>query len=321
MTRPALLVVSPMRPGLVSELARRCDVVGPLPGAPAEAARALPPDVAARVRVAMALGIEPIGASFAEALPQLGLVQCLGTGYDAIDVAALAQRGVAVSHSPGANASAVADIALALTIECIRDIPRKRRFLHAGQWNGLAGQRPDPCLGLAGRRMGIYGLGEIGRRIAVRAQACEMEIGYHGRRAQHDVAYPYFPSLLALAQWADVLMIAARADAANRNAVDRDVLAAIGSHGFVVNVGRGSLVDEPALIDALRDRTIAGAGLDVFAHEPDVPQALRDLPNVALTPHLGGVCGDARSRMEAMVLANLDAFLAGQPLPNAVRPA
>lgn len=319
MTRPALLLVSPMRPGLVDELARRCEVTGPLPGTPAEAARALPAVVAARVQVAMTLGMEPVGASFADALPALRLVQCLGTGHDAVDVAALARRGIAVTHSPGANASAVADLALALTIECIRDIPRKRRFLHAGQWNGLAGQRPDPRRGLAGRRMGIYGLGEIGRRIALRACACEMEVGYHGRRPRPVAAYPYFPTLPALADWADVLVVAARADAANRNAVGPEVLAALGSDGFLVNVGRGSLVDEPALIAALQNGTIAGAGLDVFAHEPEVPQALRDLPNVALTPHLGGVCGDARARMEAMVLANLDAFLDGRPLPNAVR--
>ena len=310
-----------MRPALVGELARRCEVTGALPGTPEEAARALPADVASRVRVAMALGIEPIAASFADALPELRLVLCLGTGYDAIDVGALARRGVAVTHSPGANASAVADIALALTIECVRDIPRKRRFLHAGEWNGLAGQRPDPRRGLAGRRMGIYGLGEIGRRIALRAQACEMEVGYHGRRAHAGVAYPYFPTLAALAHWADVLMIAARADAGNRNAVGREALCALGSDGFVVNVARGSIVDESALVAALQDGTIAGAGLDVFAQEPNVPQALRDLPNVALTPHLGGVCGDARARMEAMVLANLDAFLAGDILPNRVHAA
>lgn len=166
--------------------------------------------------------------------------------------------------------------------------------------------------------MGIYGLGAIGEKIARRAVACEMEVAYHNRKPRPDVPYPYHASLPELAAWADVLMIAVRADATNRHAVDAGVLTALGADGHVVNIARGSVIDDEALIAALRDGAIAGAGLDVFEHEPAVPEALCAMRNIALTPHIGGDTNEARAAMSTMVLANLDACFAGRPVPNPV---
>lgn len=316
--RPALLLASPMSEELTAGLATRFELLGPLAGSLDEALAAMPRDTLERVRAMVSLGIEGVDARVLARLPSLGIVCCLGSGYDGIDLLASAARNVIVTHSPGANAAGVADVAIALLIECVRDIPRKRAFLLAGKWNGLDGARPVAGPGLSGRNLGIYGLGAIGRKVAIRAEACEMHVAYHGRQRQPGVAWPYFDTLHALADWSDALVIAARVDATNRGVVDRRILKALGPEGYLVNVARGSLVDEVALIDALERGLIAGAGLDVFAREPEVPAALRALPNVALTPHIGGITREARREMERLVLANLDAFTAGHAVPTPV---
>jgi len=246
------------------------------------------------------------------------IIVCLGTGYDGIDLAAAAASGVTVAHSPGANAASVADVAIALVIECVRDIPRLRRHIHAGQWNGLRGTRPEGRPGVTGRNLGIYGLGAIGSKIALRALACEMNVGYHGRRRRDDVTYPYFTSLRELAHWSSVLVVAARADATNRYVVNRDVLRALGADGYLVNIARGTLVDEAALIAALRDGTIAGAGLDVFENEPHVPAELLAFDNVVLTPHVGSATWQTRQAMADLAFGNLTAHFAGKPLLSPV---
>ena len=187
-----------------------------------------------------------------------------------------------------------------------------------GEWPGNAARHTPPVHGLTGRRVGIYGLGAIGERIARRALACEMAVAYHNRRPRPDLPYAYHATLLELAAWADVLVVAVRADAGNRHTVNAAVLAALGPRGHVVNIARGAVIDEAALVRALSDGTIEGAGLDVFEHEPLVPAALMALPNVALTPHIGGASEDAQAAMQSMVLANVDAFLAGQPVPTPV---
>ena len=308
-----------MSRALTAELAARYDLVGPFPGPFAEAVAGVAAATRERIGAIVSLGIEGIDARALSLMPSVGMICCLGSGYDGIDLAAAAERGATVAHSLGANAASVADVALALVIECVRDIPRLRRHLHAGEWNGLDGARPEGRRGLTGRNLGIYGLGAIGRKIALRALACEMHVGYHGRRRQADVAYDYFESLRDLAAWCDVLVLAARVDASNRHAVNGEVLSALGRDGFLINVARGSLVDEAALIGVLQRGDIAGAGLDVFEHEPNPPVALLALPNVALTPHIGGVTVEARAMMEATVLANLAAHFAGEPPPYPVR--
>jgi glyoxylate reductase len=168
--------------------------------------------------------------------------------------------------------------------------------------------------GLTGRKVGIYGLGTIGEQIARRAAAFAMEIGYHNRRRRPDVSYPYYATLRDLARWADVLVIAVRAGPGNRHAVDAGILAALGPEGHVVNIARGSVIDEAALIRALREGLIAGAGLDVFEREPSVPDELVALENVVLTPHIAGGTLEAQAALQDLVVANVDAFFAGDPV-------
>lgn len=302
---------------LAEQLASQYAVLGPLQPPFTAAAAALPYAEAARVQALVTMGITDTTRAAIASLPGLRLICCLGSGYEGVDLAAARERGIPVTHSPGANAASVADLALALLLASVRGMFGASATLHSGEWENK-GRRRRGGRGLTGRRLGIYGLGSIGEKIARRAAAFELEVGYHNRKPRNDVPYPYFASLLELATWADVLMISVRADASTRHAVDATILRALGSDGHVVNIARGSAIDEAALIEALRDGVIAGAGLDVFEHEPMVPAALRALPNVALTPHIGGDTEEALAAMSAMVLANLAAFFAGRPVLNPV---
>jgi hydroxypyruvate reductase len=171
---------------------------------------------------------------------------------------------------------------------------------------------------MRGRKVGVYGMGEIGRKIAARCAAFESEVGYFSR-SRHDVPYQYLPSLEALAEWCSVLMIAVRAGDDTHHAVDADILKKLGEDGYVVNIARGSVIDQKALITALTDKTIAGAGLDVYAREPHAPDALTALPNVVLSPHIGGHTLESHTGMQDCVIANLEAFFAGNELPYAVQ--
>ncbi|VIO75841.1 2-hydroxyacid dehydrogenase [Bradyrhizobium ivorense] len=275
----------------------------------------------ADIRAMIASGGAPLGGDVMDTLPKLGAIVCYGTGYDGIDLAAAAQRGIVVGHSPGANAASVADIAVTLMLAAVRRLPVADSYVRSGDW---AGRKPSPMMrpqaGMRGRKVGVYGMGEIGRKIAARVAAFETEIGYFSR-TRYDLPYQYLPSLEALADWCSILMIAVRAGADNVHAVDADILRRLGSDGFVVNISRGSVIDQPALVAALTDGTIAGAGLDVFASEPHAPDALTALPNVVLSPHLGGHTLESHVAMQDCVLANLDAFFAGKPLPYEVRGA
>jgi glyoxylate reductase len=301
---------------LLAALRARYDVVGPFDGGALEASRVLPADVRSRIRALVTYGNAQTSVAVADALPGLRLVCCIGSGYEGVDRAAMAARGIAVTHSPGANASSVADLALGLLIASVRRFTAGHARLRAGGWR--ANDDGTPPHGLTGRRVGIYGLGAIGAKIAARVVACEALVGYHNRRPRSDVPYDWFPTLHGLAQWADALVVAVRADAATRHAVDAAVLRALGPDGHVVNIARGSVIDEAALIAALRGGSLAGAGLDVFEHEPAVPAALAELDNVVLTPHLGGATEEAHAAMQALVLRNLAAFFAGAPLPTPV---
>jgi len=270
------------------------------------------------VRVLVTMGAVDTSRAALTTLPNLRLVCCVGSGFEGVDLAAARERGIVVTHSPGANASTVADVALGLLIASVRKFTEGQAFLRSGEWAGNFARRMPIVRGLTGRRVGVFGLGDIGERIARRALAFEMEVGYHNRRRRDDVPYPYFPTLLALAEWADVLAIAVRAGPATRHAVNAGVLAALGAEGHVVNIARGFVIDEAALIAALAAGTLAGAGLDVYEHEPEVPAALLALPNVVLLPHVGGATREAQAAMQAMVMANLDAFLAGRPVVTPV---
>lgn len=273
------------------------------------------------VRVLISAGATLLPAQVMDLLPSLKAIICYGTGYDGVDLAAAARRGIAVGHSPGANAASVADTALTLMLASVRRLLVADNYVRSGDW---AGAKPSPMMrpqaGMLGRKVGVYGMGEIGRKIAGRVAAFETEVGYFSR-SKHDVPYRYFPTLEALSDWCSVLMIAVRAGAETERVVNADILRRLGSDGVVVNISRGSVIDEVALVAALTDGTIAGAGLDVFAREPHAPDALTALPNVVLSPHLGGHTLESHVAMQDCVLANLDAFFAGQPLPYAVRGA
>jgi len=264
-------------------------------------------------------GGTPLGAAVMDTLPSLRAIVCYGTGYDGVDRAAAAQRGIAVAHSPAANAAAVADLALALMLAATRRLLPAHDYVRSGNW---AAAKPSPMLrapaGIAGRRIGVYGMGEIGRKIAARVAAFEAEVGYFSR-SKHDVPYRYLPSLEALAEWCSVLIIAVRAGAETHHAVDAGILQKLGKEGYVVNISRGSVIDQAALAAALADGSIAGAGLDVYEQEPHVPDALAASANVVLTPHIGGHTTESHVAMQGCVIANLEAFFAGKALPYEVR--
>jgi hydroxypyruvate reductase len=312
-SNPTVLLGARVPDVFLQRLAARYDVLGPLPPPFPDSVARLPGPDAERVRALITMGTVSTSRDAIAHLPALGLVSCIGSGYEGVDLHAARERGIAVTHSPAANASAVADLALGLLIASVRQMFEANAFLRRGDWKGNAAKRMALVGGLTGRRVGIFGLGAIGEKIALRAEAFEMDVAYHNRKPRSDVSYAYHATLLSLAQWADVLVVSVRADAANRHAVDAAVLAALGPAGHVVNIARGAVIDEAALIIALRSGQIAGAGLDVFEHEPDVPDELLALPNVALTPHIAGGTLDAQAAMQDMVWANLDAYFAGRP--------
>jgi lactate dehydrogenase-like 2-hydroxyacid dehydrogenase len=273
----------------------------------------------ADVRALITAGGSPLGAAALDVLPSLRAIICYGTGYDGVDLAAAATRSIAIGHSPAANAAAVADLAVTLMLAVTRRLIPADEFVRNGSW---AASKPSPLLrpqpGNPGRRIGIYGMGEIGRKIAARMAAFETEVGYFSR-SRHDVPYAYLPNLGALAEWCNVLMIAVRAGADTHHAVDAAVLQKLGNDGYVINIARGSVIDEAALVAALADNTIAGAGLDVFEREPRGPDALTKFPNVVLTPHVGGHTIESHIAMQDRVIANLEAFFAGKPLVYPVK--
>ena len=275
----------------------------------------------AGVRALITAGGTPLRAEVMDLMPKLAAIVCYGTGYDGLDLAAAATRGIAVGHSPGANAASVADIAITLMLAATRRLLPADNYVRSGDW---VAAKPSPLMrpqaGNPGRRVGVYGMGEIGRKIASRVAAFETEVGYFSR-SKRDVPYQYLPSLEALAEWCSVLMIAVRAGADTLHAVNAGILRKLGKDGYVVNISRGSVIDQQALVTALTDETIAGAGLDVFEKEPHAPDALTALPNVVLTPHIGGHALDSHTAMQDCVIANLEAFFAGKPLPYQVRGA
>ena len=271
------------------------------------------------IRAVITAGGTPLGAATMDRLPSLRAIVCYGTGYDGVDLGAAAERGIMVGHSPAANAAAVADLAMTLMLAVTRRLLPAEDYVRSGNW---AAAKPSPLMsplsGNPGRRIGVYGMGEIGRKIAARAAAFETELAYYSR-SRHDVPYHYLPSLEALVEWCDVLMIAVRAGADTHHVIDADMLRKLGKDGYLVNISRGSVIDQKALVAALTDKTIAGAGLDVYETEPHAPDALTAFPNVVLTPHIGGHTIDAHTGMQDCVIANLTAFFAGQPLPYVVK--
>lgn len=245
-----------------------------------------------------------IDARLIDALPSLEIIANFGVGYDAVDAVHAATRNVMVTNTPDVLTEEVADTAVGLLINTIRELPRAEAWLRAGRWTA-EGPYPLTPMTLRGRRVGIFGMGRIGLAIARRLEAFGLPIAYHNRSKVEGVSYAYHASLAELAANVDTLVSVAPSTAATDKAVNADVLAALGPDGVFVNIGRGGTVDQPALIEALGSGTIGAAGLDVFADEPDVPQALIDLPNACLLPHVGSATVHTRKAMADLVADNL----------------
>lgn len=267
-----------------------------------------------RVQAVLTVGAIGLSAAQMQAMPQLRWVGALGAGYENIDVAYARAHGIAVSNGAGTNDQCVADHAFGLVIAAVRGLVRLDRLTRQGVWRNDIPLPPN----VSGKRLGILGLGTIGQKIALRAQAFDMPVGYHNRRPKDGVDFTYFDSVLALAQWADVLLVATPGGAGTRHLVDAPVIAALGSQGYVVNIARGSVVDTAALAQALRTGALAGAGLDVYESEPLPPAELLDLDSVVLTPHVAGWSPEAVQATVDLFLDNAHRHFAGQPLVTPV---
>ncbi|MEO8103059.1 MAG: 2-hydroxyacid dehydrogenase [Betaproteobacteria bacterium] len=254
-------------------------------------------------------------AAMIAALPALKAICSFGVGYDTIDVDAAMRRGIVVSNTPDVLNDCVADIAFGLLIDIARGISASDHFVRRGDW--LKGAFPLQTR-VSGKRLGILGLGRIGRVIAKRAAGFDMEVRYHNRQPVAGVEYAYEPSLTGLARWADFLIVASAGGDNTRHLVSAEVINALGPEGYLINISRGSVIDEPALVDALMSRRIGGAGLDVFDKEPSVPAALLALDNVVLLPHIGSGTRETRQAMADLTMANVRAFLATGSLITAV---
>ena len=261
----------------------------------------------ARFRAVLTIGVLGLTADEMAAMPALELICCMGAGYELVDLDAARARGIALANGQGTNDDCVADHAFGLVIAAMRNLRQLDRLCREGVWRLAIPQPPN----VSGKRIGILGLGTIGQKIARRAAAFDMPIGYHNRSPKQGVSHRYFDSLEALAQWCDVLVCAAPGGPATRHIVNAQVLRALGPQGFLVNIGRGSLVDTEALATALRDGHLAGAGLDVYESEPDRPESLIGLDNVILTPHLAGWSPEATQASFDRFLANASGHFSG----------
>ena len=271
--------------------------------------------VAPRIRAISASGESKVSRELIAQLPALEIVSVFGVGYDGIDVAAARERGIAVTNTPDVLNDEVADLAIALVLAVARRITQADRYVREGKWaNG-----PMPLARkVSGARLGIVGLGRIGTAIAKRAEAFGMSIAYTARSEKPGAGYRYLASAEALAAEVDFLVVITPGGAGTRKLIDAKVLNALGKDGYLINVARGSVVDEAALIAALQNGTIAGAGLDVFENEPNVPAELLALDSVVVTPHVGSATWQTRRAMADRAFGNLEAHFAGRPLLSPV---
>lgn len=312
MHRPHILAVAKLPPFLMEPLSAAFVVHDRLHESdPAEFAR-----VAPQIRGIAGSGESKVPRALMGQLPALEIVSIMGVGYDGVDVAAALERRIPVTHTPNVLNDEVADLAFGLMLSVARQIPQADRYIRQGRW------ARDGAMPLArkvsGARVGIVGLGRIGLAIAKRAEAFGMLVAYTARGAKPGVAYSFYPTATALATQVDFLIVITPGGAATHHLINAEVLRALGPDGYLINVARGSVVDEVALIDALQKGVIAGAGLDVFEKEPHVPEAFWTMDNVVLTPHIGSATRQTRQAMADLAAANLQAHFSGQPLLSAV---
>ncbi|MGH3366354.1 MAG: 2-hydroxyacid dehydrogenase [Nocardioidaceae bacterium] len=301
--RPLVLMPGPMHDTVVSGCERQFDVLRLWESSDPEAVL---DDRATEVWGIATVGHRPVDDELLGRLPNLQIVANFGVGYDTVDAEAAAKRGVVVTNTPGVLDNEVADTAMGLLLMTARELPQAERYLRAGLWR----ERPYPLTRgtLAGRTLGIVGLGRIGEAIARRALAFGIDVVYHNRRKKPESGYRYYADVLTMAQDVDTLLVATPGGGSTRHLVDGSVLEALGPDGILVNVARGSVVDEQALISALQAGTILGAGLDVYANEPDVPADLLAAQNAVLMPHVGSASVATRRAMGELVVANLQSW-------------
>ncbi|HYF53582.1 MAG TPA: 2-hydroxyacid dehydrogenase [Salinarimonas sp.] len=314
MEKPSILMLAPMMPLIVDGVAERFTLhrlwEEPDPEAALDA-------LAPRIRGIAAGGHAPVTEAVLARLPALEIVASFGVGYDHVDAAAAGRRGVVVTNTPDVLTDEVADLAVGLLVATVRQLPQADRYLRQGRWL----ERPYPLTAtLRGRRVGIVGFGRIGKAIARRLEAFGLEVSYHGRREQEGVANRYFGDLVAMARVVDVLVVVTPGGPETHHLVNAPVLEALGPDGILINVARGTVVDEAALVRALRDRVILSAGLDVFEDEPRVPPELVAMDHVVLLPHVGSASVHTRNAMGQLVVDNLASWFSGKgplsPVPE-----
>ena len=303
MSRPTVLMPAPMPEVVIEGCDERFELLRLWEAADPDAVLAARgPDV-----LAIATGGQRrVDGPLLDRLPNVQIVANFGVGYDSVDVHAASERGVVVTNTPGVLDDEVTDTAMGLLLMTVRELNRAEQYLRAGKWP-TDGPYPLTKSTMAGRRVGILGLGRIGEEIARRAEVFGMTVGYHNRNRK-DVPYRYYPTLLEMARDVDTLVVVVPGGAATHHLVDAEVLEALGPDGVLVNVGRGTVVDEAALIEALRTGTIQAAGLDVYENEPNVPQELIDLENTVLLPHVGSASEPTRRAMGRLVVDNLESW-------------
>jgi len=295
----------------LTSFGERCRIVGHM-DSPTPTAADIPAGTAATVQAIVSTGSVGISDAMMAALPRLSLFCCYGTGYERVDLEAARRRGIMVTHGADANAPDVAELAVGILLASTRRLVRADKMIRRGEWKQRIPNRFGPIAGLTGGKVGILGLGAIGLEVARRLKGFDVEIGYCNRSRRSDVDFPYFPDVMALATWCDYLIVCLRSDASNRHIINAEVLKALGPNGILVNVGRGTVVDEQALIKALKDRTILSAGLDVFEDEPRVPAELIAIEHAVLLPHVGSASVHTREAMGQLLVDNLVSWFDGK---------
>jgi lactate dehydrogenase-like 2-hydroxyacid dehydrogenase len=307
--KPDVLLVGAKKPVIVNGLSPHVNL---LVGFDAPDREAFINSAGGKIRaLAVAYTANKIDGAFMQRFPKLEQISSFGVGYDHIDAKWAGEHGIIVTNTPEVLNEEVADTALGLLLCTVREFPQAERYLRAGKWPG--GHYPLTKATLRNRTVGMVGMGRIGKAIARRLEAFGIPVVYHSRNPQDGVAYKYYPKLLDMARDVDTLMVIVPGGAATQNMINVEVLKALGPKGVLINMARGSVVDEPALIEALKSRAIYSAGLDVFAKEPHVPKELMEMEHIVLFPHLGSSTEVTRAAMDQLVVDNLLAWAAGKP--------
>jgi lactate dehydrogenase-like 2-hydroxyacid dehydrogenase len=303
-----IILIGPLKPLVVKGLEAGCTVHKAAAAKDPDAFFAAHPDIAA---IACSATTELMPGSFLARFPRLQIVASFGVGYDHMDAKWAAAHSVILTNTPEVLTEEVADTAIGLLLCTVREFPQAERYLRAGKWAHKG--YPLSRATLRNRTVGMVGMGAIGQAIARRLDAFGVPVVYHARTSRRGLAYRHYPKLVDMARDVDTLMVIVPGGAATANLINAEVLDALGPDGILINMARGSVVDEPALIEALRDKRIMAAGLDVFAKEPDVPQELIAFDNVVLFPHLGSASVYTREKMDQLVVDNIAAWAAGKP--------